>query len=245
MRITSTWLLTSAAQVILTIAIGAFMIINAAVIGFYAKDGYDNYSKKQAMHVVAEGRIHTFHSLEFTTTPLGTQRHCVALVPDHGNATVREYGDWQGNIPPGDFCQQLFNAGNLSLWNDFAPTSNGMSSVEKLLWSFGFLIVFISGAILITNIPANAIALMVPVLAPFVRLISVVLTLPVFLFWGVFVSSAWSYNPSYWKSRDGYIVNTEKVFIAADHKLYKAPETLFGWTDNHTMEERKVLDVSQ
>lgn len=238
MRITSTWLLTSAAQVLITIALGAFMLINAAVIGFYVLDAYDNYAKKESLNIVSTGRIHTFNSLEFTTNKLGVQRNCIAIAEDNGRASVREDGDWEGNIALGNFCHQLFSADNLTNWQDMAPKTNGVGRIEKAMWSIGFLFVFMAGTILVTKIPANAIAMVVPGLYPYVRLFSLLLTLPVLVFWAVFVSSAWSYHPSYWKSRDGYTVETEKVFIAADRKIYKAPETLFGWTDSHTMEER-------
>lgn len=200
MKITSTWLLTSAAQVIITIAFGAFMIINAAVIGFYVFDGYSNYQKKQAADVILTGRVHKFSSLEFTTKSSGTMRTCVAVTASNGRTVIRELSNWDGTFPEGDFCWQLFSANNLANWKTMAPTSNGSRFIENLLWSIAFFIVFMGGAYLVASIPANLIGIGIPGLAPYAKLMAWVFSLPVLLFWAVFVSNAWQYHPSYWKS---------------------------------------------
>lgn len=241
MKITSTWLLTSAVQVIITIALGAFMIVNAAVISFYVIEGYGNYQKKESVDVILTGRVHKFSSLEFTTSPAGTMRTCVGVTASNGRIVVRELGDWEGNFPAGDFCGQLFSASNLTNWKDMAPTSNGSSVLEKVLWSIAFFIVFMSGAYLVASIPANLVAIGIPGLAPYAKLMALVFSLPVLLFWAVFVTSAWQYHPSYWKSPDGYVVETEKVFITRDKRVFTAPETLFDWTSSNTMQELKVF----
>lgn len=241
MKVTSTWLLTSAAQVLITIAVGAFMIINAAVISFYVIDGYSNYRKMKALDIVAVGRVHTFDSLEFTTNPNGTQRHCVAGTAN-GRLVVRENANWDGTLANGDFCRKLFSTDNVSNWTSLAPTSNGLSTTEKVLWSLGFLIVFVTGAYLVATIPATMVGILAPGLAQLTKVVAMLLTLPVWLFWGVFVASAWSYHPSYWKSPDGYTVDTQKVFITSDRRMYKAPDTVFGWTSSHTMQEVKVFE---
>lgn len=241
MKITSTWLLTSAAQVVITIAVGAFMLVNAAVIGFYVIEGYGNYQKKESADVILTGRVHKFSSLEFTTNPAGTMRTCVGVTASNGRMVVRELGDWEGNLPAGDFCGQLFSASNLTNWKHMAPTSNGTGVLEKVLWSIGFFVVFMAGAYLVASIPANLVAIALPGLAPIAKLMALAFTLPVLLFWAVFVTSAWQYHPSYWKSPDGYVVETEKVFITRDKRVFTAPETLFGWTSSNTMQERKVF----
>lgn len=243
MKITSTWLLTSAAQVLVTIAVGAFMLINAAVISSYVFDGYKNYSKMESANVIMTGRVHHFNSMEFVSNPNGVMRNCTAVTASNGRMVVREAGDWEGHIPPGEFCGQLMSAKNLTNWKDMAPTSNGTGILAKLFWSAGFFVVFIGGAFLVGTIPANVVGTLIPGLAPYVKVIALLLTLPVLLFWAVFVKSAWSYHPTYWKSPDGYVVTTEKVFITGDRKLYTAPETLFDWTSSNTMQERKVFNV--
>lgn len=236
MKITATSLLTSAAQVIITIMLGAFMIINAAVIFFYVFDGYKNYQKKESVDVVMTGRIHHFDSLEFSTNPNGVQRHCVAVTAN-GRMVVREDADWNGSLPSGNFCEKLFNSHNINHWEEMAPTSNNTSIVEKLFWSFAFLLVFMTGAYFITTIPSNLVGILVPGLASLTKVMAMLLTLPVLVFWGVFVSSAWAYHPAYWKSPDGYTVKTEKVFITRDNRMFKAPETVFAWSNNDTMTE--------
>lgn len=241
MKITSTWLLTSAAQVVITIAVGAFMLVNAAVIAFYVIEGYGNYQKKESADVILTGRVHTFSSLEFTTNPDGTMRTCVGVTANNGQMMVRELGDWEGNLPAGDFCRQLFSANNLTNWKGMAPTSNGTNVLEKVLWSIAFFVVFMSGAYLVASIPANLVTISLPGLASIAKVMALAFTLPVLLFWAVFVTSAWQYHPSYWKSPDGYVVETEKVFITRDKRVFTAPETLFGWTSSNTMQERKVF----
>lgn len=241
MKITSTWLLTSAAQVVITIAVGAFMLVNAAVIGFYVVEGYGNYQKKESADIILTGRVHKFSSLEFTTNPAGTMRTCVGVTASNGQMLVHELSDWEGNLPAGDFCGQLFSASNLTNWKEMAPTSNGTSVLEKVLWSIAFFVVFMAGAYLVASIPANLVAIALPGIASITKVIALTFTLPVLLFWAVFVTSAWQYHPSYWKSHDGYVVETEKVFIMRDKRVFTAPETLFGWTSSKTMQERKVL----
>lgn len=241
MKITSTWLLTSAAQVVITIAVGAFMLVNAAVIGFYVIEGYQNYQKKESADVILTGRVHRFSSMEFTTNPVGTMRTCIGVTASNGRMLVRELGDWQGIIPKGDFCGQLFSADNLTNWKEMAPITNGTSVLEKVFWSIAFFVVFMAGAYLIAAIPANMVAIAIPGIASITKIITLTLTLPVLLFWAVFVTSAWQYHPSYWKSPDGYVVETEKVFITRDKRVFTAPETLFGWTSSKTMQELKVF----
>lgn len=229
MKVTSTWLMTSAAQVLITFVVGAFMFINAAVITFYVFEGYQNYQKKQSMHVVETGRLHDFHSLEFTRDPNGTQRHCTALDTSSGRMLIR---DGSG------FCRQMMN----NDWKRLAPSTNGVSTSEKLFWSAGFLLVFMAGAYLVGSIPANLVGLVLPGLAPFIKIIALLFTLPVLLFWAILVSSAWTYHPTYWTTPDGYTVDTQKVYITSDRRAFKAPETLWDWTSTQTMEEVRVFE---
>lgn len=239
MKITPTFLLSSAAQVIITIGLGSFMIVTMAIMGFYAYDAYSNYQKKESIGVIETGRIHSFESMEFTTNPKGVMRNCIALTTNKGKMVVKELGDWEGNIPNGDFCKNLFNHNNLTNWKSMAPTSNGSGFFENTFWSILFFVVFMTGGYLVASIPANIVGLCAPFLASYVKLIALVLTFPVVLFLTLFISSAWQYNPSYWKSHDGYTVKTEKVFISNDNRVFSAPETLFDWSSTNKMYEKQ------
>lgn len=230
MKVTSTGLLTSITQVVLTILVGAFMLINAAVITFYVIDGYDNYQKKQSLRIVDVGYLHEFQSLEFTTDPNGVQAKCTSLELNSGQYFV---------VRGSQFCQKHVFQHN---WKKYAPTTNGVSVTEKMGWSAAFFIVFTAGAFLVGTIPSNVMGLLIPGLAPYTKIIALLFTLPVLLFWAIFVSSAWTYHPSYWTTPDGYSVNVTKVYITNDRKVYTAPESLFDWTSTKTMQERKIFE---
>lgn len=232
---TPTYVLTSVIHVLIIYIIGAFMLINAAFIGFHVYDGYSNYQKKEALGNVVTGRVHKFTSMEFKTSSSGTLRACTAI-DINGNITVRETK--QSSTPSSNFCNELFSDNLVRNWKYLAPVSNGTSFAEKVMWSGLFFIVFMAAAYLFAVIPAAIVGVAVPELAGLLRLITLAFTTPVVIFWAMFAYSGWTYNPTHWTSPDGYTIQTEKVFITKDKKVYTAPESLFDWTSSNTMQKR-------
>lgn len=240
MKVTSTWLLTSAAQVIITIFLGSFMIVTAIVVGSHFTTAYKNYQKYQALDVAYEGRIHRFLDPEFTNNPNGVIRNCVAITAN-GRIAFHEFGTWDGKPPPaGNFCKDVFTKQNLDTWEYRAPTKGSSSFMEKVGWSILFLVVFMGAALLITSIPANLIGVAIPALAPYARIMTFVFALPMLLFWAMFVREGFSFKPTYWKYQDRYQIKTEKVYITKDYRMFAAPERLFDWADQTMLEERTI-----
>lgn len=237
MKITPTSLLTTGYQAILMVATGLFMLLNVAVIGFYTLDGISNYRKMQDANITHTVQLHKFLSDEFETNPMGVQRHCVAIT-EGGRASIRELPNSSKTIPAGDFCKQMMS--NAVNWKKHVPPHD-TPVIENLFWSVIFLIVFMTAAYLVTSIPASFVGLLIPGLIPYTRVIALALTLPVLLFWGVFVKAAWTYEPSYWLYH-GHVVETHKVFMNDKGEMYIAPNSLFGWSNSDTMMNLTIKD---
>lgn len=237
MRISPTNLLTSGFQIVITIALGAFMIINAAVIGFKVMDGYDNYQAVQRLDVVATGRLHVFNSRDFTYSPQGVQRKCEALQNYSTNEiVVRDTTVAVADVvvaPKSNFCNDLF-VKNIAHWQKYAPAEDGMGFASRLFWSIVLGLVIMSGAYLVASIPATLLSLAIPGLMTWARVITVIFTIPVIAFSFFFLVSVWTTKGTYWNPPGYASVDTTEVFITKDGSLYKAPETFYDWTDSTT-----------
>lgn len=237
MKITPTSLLSSTVSAVMTIALGWFMIISASFIIFCVLDGYKNYQKYKQIDVAYTGYYHSFHFLETESHPLGTTRWCVALTTDK-YYVAREIL----KKTPGDFCERLMSRNNLGAWRAMVP-ANKSSTIELLFWSAVFFIVFMTSAYIWATIPSNLFAMLVPKYAPLVKLFAIILTLPVFVFWCVFVWEAWNPEPTHWVSPNGYSVKVTKVFVTKDNRMFIAPTSLYDWSSNDTMQEIDVGKV--
>lgn len=228
MKITSTNLLTTAARMLITYLLGAFMFINFAVIASYSYEAYENMQQYKALGPTSEARLLKFHGTEFVSDPAGVNTHCYAVMGDNlvsiSNANNK-------------FCRQMFSIENLTTWSKMAPNTS-VSVVESAFWGIMFFTVFAVGFFLIASIPMNLMGGLFTGLARYSNIAAIVLTLAVVIpFWTVFFAAAVSKPSGHWMTNDGYAVTTTKVFVANDGQLYKAPDRMFGWTSTQTMEK--------
>lgn len=237
-KITPTALLSSAANMVFIYLIGAFMIITMAVVGEYVITAYQNYNKMQDADVLFEARIHRFGSMEFETNPHGEIRYCTAITTGKNRPVVRERNHEGKSVPVGQFCANQMTHERLNNWKKNAITANH-SKFETMLWAVGFFFVFMAATYLVVSIPANLLGLVFTPLLPFTKIIALVMTLPVVVFWAFMTEAAFTPVPSAWHDANGYVVETQKVFVTRDHRMYKAPEQLFDWTESGTMSEVK------
>lgn len=234
MKVTSTRLLSSVFSIAIIFLIGAFMFITMAVMGEYVLTAYENYNKKQSADILFEARIHRFDSMEFITNPHGEIRFCTAITTGKGRPVVRERNHEGKPVPVGEFCSKMMSHENLNNWKQHTR-STGPNVVETLLWAAGFLVVFMVAGFLVTSIPANLLGILFPVLLPYTKIMALVMALPVLLFWAILTEAALTPVPTSWHDANGYLVNTKKVYVSRDLKLYTAPEQLFDWTNSDTM----------
>ncbi len=218
-KITPTSVLTSGFHVLMTIALGAFMLLAAAVVIFKVADGMDSRARVEALGPVKTGRVHIHEYQDYSRYTTGEGRQCVFVNID-GEAP-RSSGN----------CTKVVE--RVDHWRDYAPDSS-MGNVERFLWSVLVFVVFGAAAYLIASIPAHMVALMLPPLMVWVRFITIVMSLPVLVFMAVFFSSVWTHVPMYWMASDGRPVDTQEVFIDRDNNMYTKPSTRYHWTKPDT-----------
>lgn len=234
MKVTSTGLLSSVFSIAIMFLIGSFMFITMAVMGEYVLTAYENYSKKQSADIMFEARIHRFDSKEFITNPNGETRFCTAITTGKGRPVVRERNHQGKPVPVGEFCSTMMSHENLNNWKRHSRHT-GPNIVETIFWAAGFFVVFMAAGFLVTSIPANLLGIMFPALLPYTKIMAWTMALPVLLFWAMMTEAALTPVPSHWHDSNGYLVNTQRVYVSRDLKLYTAPEQLFDWTKSDTM----------
>lgn len=229
MKITPTSLLTTGTRMLITYLLGAFMFINLAVIATYSVDAYDNLQQYKALDVPFEARLFKFHGTEFVSDPAGVNTHCYALM-------IGEFVHISN--ARNKFCRQVFTVENLTNWKKMAPVNKSSRFVEATFWGIMFFLVFLGGFFLIATIPANIMGSLFTGFARYTNIAALVFSLAIILpFWTLFTIAAVTPAQSYWMTPDGYTVSTSKVFVGPDAQLYKAPDSLFGWTSTQTMEK--------
>lgn len=218
-KITPTSVLTSGFHVLLTIALGAFLLLTAAVVIFKVADGMDSHARVEALGPVKTGRVHIYEYQDYSRYTTGEGRQCVFVNID-GEAP-RSSGN----------CTKVVE--RVDQWRSYAPEGK-MGNVERFLWSLLLFVVFGTAAYLIAGIPAHMVALALPPLMGWVRLITIVMTLPILILMIIFFSSVWTFVPTYWMTSDGWPVDTQEVFIDRDNNMYTKPSTLYHWTKPDT-----------
>jgi hypothetical protein len=237
MKITATNVITTGVQVMMTLALGFFILTCAFFMVSESLDAKKNFNQVEQLVITDTGRLHVYDGLDFTVGPAdyGVPRKCVIVTSDTTgsvyvqDATVAVPGD---KVIPSDFCVDAI-LDHSSNWQSHAPAQpNGFG--ERLFGTVIALAVLLAGGYLIMQIPALLIASVYLPAYQYVKLITIAFMLPIFIFIGIFVHSIWSYTPSYWVTPDNKAVKTTSVYISGDGSLYKAPDTLYDWTESET-----------
>lgn len=237
MKITPTNIVTSGVQVLMTMALGFFILTCAFFMVSESLDAKKNLAQVEQLDIVDTGRIHVYDGRDFTvgSPDYGVPRKCVVVVSDSTNTTYIQ--DATVALPgspviPSDFCASAV-VDYVSNWEQYAP-AHSVSLGELVFTTVIALVVLLSGGYLIMQIPALLVAAVYTPAFQFVKLITVAFMLPIFIFVGIFVSAMWSHEPSYWVTPNRHSVKTESVYITGDGSLYKAPDKLYDWTESET-----------
>lgn len=238
--ITPTTFFSMSTHIIISFLIGMFMLVNLFLVIEHVRDASSNYREYLSKDVVLTGRVHKFLGADFTTNKSGTVRNCFAAEAN-GHIVVRAGNNSQNEPDTSGFCQRLFEKNIVSNWEDYVPERKS-SFIGTFFWTIVLLSIVGTAAYMIGQFPALLIVLAVPKMADWIRPLTIVFMIPFMIFWLAFISSGWQHHPSGWISPDGYVIKTTKAFFTSDGKAYTAPETLYDWSNSHTMHEISVLN---
>lgn len=233
-KVNPTNFLTSGLNIVFTIVFGT-LYLSAVVMGI---DKYntavDNKQTIAAMDVVGTADLHLFKGAVFHDNGMTySYRACMAIENersgDHWDITPPPFPNASIHPDGGAFCDTLFS--DLDSWKDYAggPSADGADIVWTVVCAGIFLLLCGFGAASISF----AVVALLPSKITWISLpLSMLLAIIPLLGSVIFIGSAMTSVPTYWESpTTGIIVETSKVFVTSDGKLYKSPQTPYDWSD--------------
>lgn len=231
-NITPTNLISSAATILIGWIVGLILLAAIAMGYFKVVDGFDNYQRYQTMGIVEEARVHIFDG-RYNGDPIT----CAAVERDSGISWADTTVLFDDAVQSRDkaaayaFCNKLMY--NSTHWKDFVV--DGKNSIgENIFWTTMFVLLYVFVVYMLAIMVGSIVAMMTKSPRAIIAVILFCLVLPVSFMLGIFLSSAWTDSPNHWVA-DGYSVETHLVFIDESGLLYKAPDTLYDWSDSGTL----------
>lgn len=218
-KITPTSLLSTTVNVLWTIAIGLFMVISLAVVGFKFVDALDSHERVSKLHVVDTGRIHIMDARNHSVSAYGVPVTCWAYRSDSkANA---------GFASDPAYCAEKFEL-NLPKWEEYQlnNSSNFMLTILTML-------LIGCGIFLVVRTGAGIVCLAFDIVSErLISIVSFVISVP-FIFTGLLFISGMMQNTSHvWTTPGEYPVQTYRVYRTQDGTFYHAPETVYDWSDS-------------
>lgn len=220
-KITPTSLLTTTAQVLWTIALGIFMLLSVAVVGFKLVDAYETHQRVDKINIAEKGRLHIYDARDHSQSSYGVPVKCWAYVADD---SVKQYS--VSSEAAGSHCAGHFKP-NIRDWRKYQGDNRSSMFLNLVV-----LALIGVGIMLVVRMVAGILALVTGVVSEdSLTTISVVLSLPA-IFLAVIFLLGMSVNTSkVWTVPGEYPVKTYPVYKSQDGEFFIAPETMYEWSD--------------